>query len=87
MALVVGTNLLSLNALHRLGRTQRDLGGTFERISSGQRINRAADDAAGFGMAERFDAEKRSLRQAMRRWPSSKSSSNPASPCSARPTR
>ncbi len=66
MALVVNTNLQSLTALHKLNRTNVSLGGVFERISSGMRINRAADDAAGFGMGERFDAEYRGLKQALR---------------------
>ncbi len=66
MALVINSNLLSLNAMHRLTRNQRTLGATFERLASGQRINRAADDAAGLGMAERFDSERRGLRQALR---------------------
>lgn len=66
MALVVNTNLQSLTALHKLNRTNVNLGGVFERISSGMRINRAADDAAGFGMGERFDAEYRGLKQALR---------------------
>jgi len=66
MALVVNTNLQSLTALHKLNRTNTQLSGVFERISSGMRINRAADDAAGFGMGERFDAEYRGLKQALR---------------------
>jgi len=66
MALVVNTNLQALTALHKLNRTNGALGGVFERISSGMRINRAADDAAGFGMGEKFDAEYRGLKQALR---------------------
>jgi len=66
MALVVNTNLQALTALHKLNRTNGQLGGVFERISSGMRINRAADDAAGFGMGEKFDAEYRGLKQALR---------------------
>ena len=66
MALVVNTNIQALTALHKLNRTNSKLGGVFERISSGMRINRAADDAAGFGMGEKFDAEYRGLKQALR---------------------
>jgi len=66
MALVVNTNLQALNALNRLAYNQQQLGKVFERLSSGLRINRAADDAAGLGMAESFDAEIRGMRRAQR---------------------
>ncbi len=66
MALIVNTNLQAMNSLNRLGQTNAALGKVFERLSSGLRINRAADDAAGLGMAESFDAEYRGMRQAMR---------------------
>ncbi|MFK7929796.1 MAG: flagellin [Myxococcota bacterium] len=66
MSLVVNTNLTSLTAVGNIARTSRSLNKSFERISSGLRINRAADDAAGLAMAEQFDAEKRSGMQALR---------------------
>jgi flagellin len=66
MPLMVNTNTTAQNALVGLNRTSSSLAKTFERISSGLRINRAADDAAGLAMAEEFDAEKRSGAQAMR---------------------
>jgi flagellin len=66
MALVVNTNLQSLNAMNSLGRSTAALGSVFERISSGLRINKAADDAAGLGVSESLDAEIRALRQASR---------------------
>ncbi len=66
MSLVVNTNLQAMNSLNRLGQTNHQLSKVFERLSSGLRINRAADDAAGLGMAESFDAEYRSMRQAGR---------------------
>ncbi len=66
MSLVVNTNLQATNSLNRLGNTNQALGKVFERLSSGLRINRAADDAAGLGMAESFDAEYRGMRQAGR---------------------
>lgn len=62
----VNTNLASSNALTHLNQTNRKLGTAFERISSGLRINRAGDDAAGLGVSENLDAAGRSLRQAMR---------------------
>jgi flagellin len=66
MALRVNTNITSQSALVNLNRTQRSLTQTFERISSGLRINSAADDAAGLAVAETFDSEARSGMQAMR---------------------
>jgi flagellin len=64
--LAVNTNMASANALNKLGKTTAKLKTSFERISSGLRINKAADDAAGLGMAENLDAAGKSLRQAMR---------------------
>jgi flagellin len=66
MALVVNTNTASLNAINNLNRTNRDLTGTYSRISSGMRISRAADDAAGLGVAESLETQSTSGRQAMR---------------------
>lgn len=66
MSLVVNTNMQAMNSLNRLGQTNAALGKVFERLSSGLRINRAGDDAAGLGMAESFDAEYRGMRQALR---------------------
>ena len=66
MALVVNTNMASTNALNNLNRTNRSLSKTFGRISSGLRINRAGDDAAGLAVAENLDAATRSLTMARR---------------------
>ena len=66
MALVVNSNLRSLNALNNLNRTNGNLSDTFGRISSGLRINKAADDAAGLAVAENLDAGVRSLGMAKR---------------------
>jgi flagellin len=66
MALVVNTNMASTNALNNLNRTNRTLSKTFGRISSGLRINRAGDDAAGLAVAENLDAAHRSLNMARR---------------------
>jgi len=52
MAITVKTNTTATNALKDLNQTSRSLSRSFERISSGQRIARAADDAAGLGVAE-----------------------------------
>ena len=66
MALVGRTNMASMNALNALNRTNRSLGDTFGRISSGLRINKAADDAAGLAVAENLDAAVRSMNMAKR---------------------
>jgi len=66
MALTVNTNLASMNTVAKVNRTNKGLQKTLGRISSGLRINSAADDAAGLGVAENLDAASRSLRQAMR---------------------
>lgn len=66
MGLTVNTNLASNNALTNLNSTTRSLGASFERISSGLRITKAGDDAAGLGVAENLSAAARGLRQAMR---------------------
>jgi flagellin len=66
MALVVNSNSTAMNALGNLNRTQRGLSKTFENISSGLRINNAADDSAGLAVAENLEAEQMSLRQAHR---------------------
>jgi flagellin len=66
MALVVNSNPTAMNALGNLNRTNRGLTSTFENISSGLRINNAADDSAGLAVAENLEAEQMSLRQAQR---------------------
>jgi flagellin len=53
-------------ALGHLNRTNHRLESTFSRISSGLRINKAGDDAAGLVVAENLAAEQQSLRQAAR---------------------
>jgi flagellin len=66
MALVVNSNPTAMNALGNLNRTNRGLTDTFANISSGLRINNAADDSAGLAVAENLEAEQMSLRQAQR---------------------
>ncbi|WP_407344571.1 flagellin [Pengzhenrongella phosphoraccumulans] len=52
MALSVNTNVAALNAYRNLNTTQNDLSKSLEKLSSGFRINRAADDAAGLAISE-----------------------------------
>ena len=66
MALTVNTNVASMVATTRLNRSNQGLSATLGRISSGMRINSAADDAAGLGVAENLSAASRSVRVAQR---------------------
>ena len=66
MGLRVNTNIASLNAQRNLSNTTSRLQRSLERLSSGLRVNRAADDAAGLAISEGFRAEIRSLEQAQR---------------------
>jgi flagellin len=60
MSFSVNTNVSALKAMTQLNRTGRSLSRSFERISSGLRISRAADDAAGLGVAENLKVAARS---------------------------
>jgi flagellin len=60
------TNLAALNAQRNLGITGMKTGKVFEKLSSGFRINRAADDAAGLGISEKMRAQIRGNTQAIR---------------------
>ncbi len=66
MGLRINTNLASLNAQKNLGRTQLQLERSLDRLSSGLRITRASDDAAGLAISESLRAQIRGLRQAER---------------------
>lgn len=66
MALVINTNVSSLNAQRHLTSSQSSLNTSMERLASGQRINSAADDAAGLAIANRQTAQIRGLDQAVR---------------------
>lgn len=66
MALRISTNVASLNAQKSLTTTSRALDQSLARLSSGFRINQAADDAAGLAISENLKAQIRGLRQASR---------------------
>ncbi|MGA0163514.1 MAG: flagellin [Bdellovibrionota bacterium] len=66
MGLRINTNVLSLNAQRSLMETTKALGRSLERLSSGSRINRAGDDAAGLAISEGLNVQVRGLRQAVR---------------------
>jgi flagellin len=57
MPLRVNNNIAAINARRRLNANNRDLNVRLERLSSGLRVNRAADDAAGLSMREGMRAE------------------------------
>jgi flagellin len=66
MAMTIRTNLAAMSSITSLNGTQKSLSNSLEKISSGLRINRAADDAAGMGVATRMETDNTSLKQAMR---------------------
>src|SRR6201746_831233 len=66
MALMINTNLASLNAQRNQSRTQNDLSTAIARLSSGLRINSAKDDAAGLAISDRMTAQIRGTNQAAR---------------------
>lgn len=66
MALVVNTNIASLNAQRNLSTSQSQLQIAIQRLSSGLRVNSAKDDAAGLAVAESFTAQIRGTNQAVR---------------------
>ena len=66
MALVVNSNIASLNSQRQLSRSTNDLATNFQRLSSGKRINSAKDDAAGLQISSRLTAQINGLNQASR---------------------
>ena len=66
MPIRIFNNTASVNAQNLLGQNNNRLSNSVERISSGLRINKAADDAAGLAISEGLRSDIRSLRQAVR---------------------
>jgi flagellin len=66
MALRIQNNVEAFNAHRNLSWTEAGLGRSMERLSSGYRINRAADDAAGLAISERLRGQIGGLDQAQR---------------------
>lgn len=66
MPLIINTNIASLSAQRYLANSTNALGDTFKRLSSGLRVNSAADDAAGLSISDRMTAQVRGLNQAVR---------------------
>lgn len=66
MSIRIGSNISSLNAQRRLAEASEQLGVSFERLSSGMRINRASDDAAGLAVQTSLNADRRVYTQGVR---------------------
>lgn len=66
MSVRINTNIEALNAQRNLSQTAGAFSKSVEKLSSGLRINRAADDAAGLGISETFRSQVNGLNQAMR---------------------
>lgn len=66
MALRINTNVAAINAHRQLLGTEMKLNSSMEKLSSGYRINRASDDAAGLAIANRLRVNVRSLTVAAR---------------------
>jgi flagellin len=62
----INTNISALNAWRGLTQTQGAMSKSLEKLSSGLRINRAADDAAGLAISEKMRAQIKGLNQATR---------------------
>src|ERR1017187_2530113 len=66
MGFRVSTNIAAINAQRNLTNSQTNIQDSFAKLSSGSRINKAADDAAGLAISEHLKAAIRSTRQANR---------------------
>src|SRR5690554_3101868 len=64
--MIINTNVAALNSYNRLSETNNNVQKSLERLSSGKRINRAADDAAGLAISEKMKSQIRGLSQAQR---------------------
>ena len=62
----INTNLSALSAQYNLNKTQNSLDQSMERLSSGKRINSAADDAAGLAISSRMESQVRALNMTIR---------------------
>jgi flagellin len=65
MSLVLNTNIASVNAQNNLTSSQASLSQSLERLSSGLRINSAADDAAGLAISQQFTTQINGTNQAV----------------------
>jgi flagellin len=66
MGMVINTNTMAINAQRNLNKTSSSLSTSMARLSSGERITAAKDDAAGLAISEKMKAQIRGLAQAER---------------------
>lgn len=66
MALTIKTNVSALQAMKTLQKTQLNLNSSIQKVSSGSRINKSADDISGLTVSSRLRSDNQSLNQAMK---------------------
>ena len=66
MGMTIRTNVSSLNAQRNLFQTQNQIDSSLSKLSSGYRITKAGDDAAGLGISVNLESQIRSYNQASR---------------------
>ncbi len=66
MSMIINTNIMAMNAQRNLSITSSKMGKALEQLSSGLRINRAADDAAGLAISEKMRAQVNGMQQGLR---------------------
>ena len=64
--MIINNNISSLNSTNSLFKNERNMNKSIEKLSSGLRINRAADDAAGLAISEKMRSQIRGLEMAKR---------------------
>ena len=64
MAMVVKNNMSAISTLNTLNKNANSLSKSLQKVSSGMRINGAADDASGYAISERMRVQIRGLDQA-----------------------
>ena len=63
---VINTNTASINAQYNLNKVNKEMEAAMEQLSSGKRINSAADDAAGLAISTRMDSQVKGIGMAIR---------------------
>jgi len=66
MALTIKTNVSAIQAMKTLQKTQLNLNSSIQKVSSGSRINKSADDISGLTVSSRLRTDNQSLKQAMK---------------------
>ena len=61
MGMIVKTNNMAINANNSLNKNNKGLSGSLEKLASGLKINRAADDASGLAISEKMKAQIKAL--------------------------